>query len=437
MNGARVLTAFARRSFWAILPALSFLWATPSPGAGRLFEQPFLLADPTVLGEITAISDVDRDGILDLVLMASAVRVLRGNGDATYQQIQSFSPGGVWPALAALNRDLYPDLVWTVQTSPATISVKLNNGDGTFGPELPMVASGRSMHLEDVNGDSKRDMVHLESSNLRVRLGNGDGTFSPFANTYSMATTAEELEIADLNGDGKKDVVVMNGSTLSTFLGNGNGTFQPRLDLATAGSQDVALGDVNEDGYLDAVVGSTGSSVYLHLGIGSGAFSSGSSIPSASSPISVALADLDQDTHLDIAASHNIYVPGVGIFVYGVSTVMGNGDGTFDPLALWHAAATGNLLVADTDGTGSPDLLVNNSLLLGNGDGTFGKVRRVATGAGPERVAVGDVDGDGDADAVSANRGGSTVTAALGNGDGTLGSPTSYATDANPNAIAL
>jgi hypothetical protein len=149
----------------------------------------------------------------------------------------------------------------------------------------------------------------------------------------------------------------------------------------------------------------------------------------------VAVGDLNQDAHLDIAVAQQI--SGVGSGVFGVSTSMGNGHGTFDPMTLWDVGSNGPLVVGDLDGTGSPDLFVDNSLLLGNGDGTFGKLRRAATGAGPRRVALGDVDGDGNPDVVSANTGASTVTVALGSREGGISTSASYATDATPNAVVL
>ena len=76
--------------------------------AGRQSEQPFVLADPSVISGITLTSDLDRDGVQDMVLMSPSVRVFHGNGDGTFREVQTFSPAGVWPALADLNGDLYP-----------------------------------------------------------------------------------------------------------------------------------------------------------------------------------------------------------------------------------------------------------------------------------------------------------------------------------------
>src|SRR5207249_660081 len=60
------------------------------------------------------------------------------------------------------------------------------------------------------------------------------------------------------------------------------------------------------------------------------------------------------------------------------------------------------------------------SVLVGNGDGTFQPVRTFAVGTNPTSVAVGDFNGDGNPDLVVANSGSNTVSVLLGNGDGTF-----------------
>ena len=114
-----------RATRWIGLTAL--LVALPANAATRSFEQPFLFADPSRTSGWSVSGDVNLDGHLDLVMFGSNATVLDGDGTGSFVSVQTFSVSED-KALGDVNGDAYPDLV-----GPSL--VKLNNGDGTFGPE--------------------------------------------------------------------------------------------------------------------------------------------------------------------------------------------------------------------------------------------------------------------------------------------------------------
>jgi len=102
-----------------------------------------------------------------------------------------------------------------------------------------------------------------------------------------------------------------------------------------------------------------------------------------------------------------------------------------------------SVALGDLDGDGNLDIVTANywdnnvSVLSGNGDGIFAAQSVFAAGDGPESVALGDLDGDGDLDIVSANSDDDTVSLLLGNGDGTFAAQSAFAVGDGPESVAL
>jgi hypothetical protein len=213
------------------------------------------------------------------------------------------------------------------------------------------------------------------------------------------------VAVADLNGDGKPDLVVGNNcsdancdGSVGVLLGNGDGTFQPVATYPTGGSFAfaIAVADVNGDGKPDVLV--------------------------------------------------LTYVKSVNVNSVGV--LLGNGDGTFQPAVTYNSGGLfpSSVAVADLNGDGNPDLVVENGqccgtgvatvgVLLGDGNGIFQPVVTYKSGRGTNgtSIAVADVNGDGKLDIVAstssvdnngANKG--LVSLRLGNGDGTFQSEQTY-----------
>jgi len=99
--------------------------------------------------------------------------------------------------------------------------------------------------------------------------------------------------------------------------------------------------------------------------------------------------------------------------------------------------------VGDFNGDGKLDLAVANqdantvSILLGDGTGNFTTASSPATGSYPYSVAVGDFNGDGKLDLAVVNTDSNTLSILLGDGTGNFTAASSPATGINPLSVAV
>ena len=227
--------------------------------------------------------------------------------------------------------------------------------------------------------------------------------------------------------------------------------------LGNAESHAVALGDVDGDGDLDAVVANSdvASRVWVNQGGGQGGpagqFASGQAL-GAGLAADVALGDVDGDGDLDVFLVSALFA--------GTSQVWLNQGGAQGGLAGQFADSGQDLgglralavALGDMDGDGDLDAVVampagpaalgdgpdaanaGNAVWLNNGSGTFSDSGQ-SLGGNRQHVALADLDGDGDLDAFFASNGANTVW--LNNGAGTLSDSGQSLGSANSSHVAL
>ncbi len=258
---------------------------------------------------------------------------------------------------------------------------------------------------------------------------------SEFTNVTEAAgitpfTGSEGVSVGDFNQDGYDDFFVTVPFGKNRLYKNmGDGTFTEIAESAgVALSEDIksrssVWGDVNNDGWPDLFVGNRNTQDYLFLNLGNEQFeeiSLSAGIFQTGNPISVNMADLNNDGFLDIYISNSMAHNGV---------YLNNQDNTFafhsfSSQAMDTGLAMGTVLF-DYDKDGDIDIyLVHdgfepNFLYQNDGTAVFSEVAAstgVNTASFGMGVDIGDVNNDGWMDIYITNLGDNLLLLSDGNG---------------------
>jgi hypothetical protein len=324
-------------------------------------------------------------------------------------------------AAGDLNGDGFPDLA-IASCSDFSLPYALGNGDGTFGQWQggPTYKQPCYVLLADVNQDGKVDAITSTTVYVVVGFGDGRGRFtSSVSCPTGTATGPGPLTVGKIDGHTVIVGVDYLASQIFILSAKPTGCSKPRV-LGSGGSSpsDIAVGDLNHDGIDDIVVANHGAyygkgNIAVRLGKGHGRFDRPVTYRAGLNPVSVVLGDFNHDGNLDAA------VAGVGT---DVDILLGKGDGTFWPSKRYPAAGGGGSIVtADLNGDGNLDMVVLTSVgssggvsvLLGNGDGSFQPPVKFKTGAGVGQVIVADFNHDGKPDLATINNADSSFSILL------------------------
>jgi VCBS repeat protein len=260
------------------------------------------------------------------------------------------------------------------------------------GTRINVGGAPSAVELADFNHDGKLDIAvaNSGSKDVTILLADGAGGFKSAAGSpFPTGNDPNDLAIGDVNNDGNLDLAFANHDTkyLTVLNGDGKGGFKPAPGSPfTVQSRPhphgVAIGDFDGDGWADLATDDWGNNrvTVLFNDKKGGFLSPGNSFPVGQMPYQkLRAADLNKDGKPDIVTTN---------FEGGnITVLLADGKGGFKE-------ATGSpfdsnkqpfaVAIGDLNGDGIPDLAVGHysghisdtsgdrmTILLGAGDGTF------------------------------------------------------------------
>ena len=229
---------------------------------------------------------MDNDGKLDVVGGASSpgmVTINYGDGKGGISKPQNLAVVGDVRsvAVADINEDGLPDIIFSVQKESSGIRVWLNKSGRRWELEKGPIEINKYEGIDtaDINGDGHLDIIAANATSvaqggIQVWLGDGKGNW-PVETGPTISGEYMDVLAADLNQDGNQDLIGSGWGihgVLRVWLGDGTGNWSSTNPLEKGSFYGLSICDLNSDGHFDILAGSHRKGVRIFLGDGSGDF---------------------------------------------------------------------------------------------------------------------------------------------------------------------
>ncbi|HPE98425.1 MAG TPA: T9SS type A sorting domain-containing protein [Chitinophagales bacterium] len=340
------------------------------------------------------LGDVDGDGDLDLLVSGKdpinrRTILYLNDGSGSYSEVPDTPFTGLefgHAAFVDVDMDNDLDLLITGNDHAPIYYAELylNDGNGSFSlsegtPFTPCVEG--EFAFSDVDGDNDPDLLMTgytaEGNGIaELYINDGSGSFTessgPFEPVASSAVT-----FFDMDNDGDQDVVIaglndMGIAVTNIYANDGSGVFSSwSADLIGLQLVDLDAGDTDGDGDLDLVFTGTTDPYEAVAGIyendGSGNFSLLAGTPFTGANLgTINLADLDNDGDLDIIQTGNTDV----IDTFTSNVYENTGSNIFVAVDSLEDAYLTSTAIGDIDNDGDLDAVILG--ISNDADNTFG-----------------------------------------------------------------
>lgn len=342
------------------------------------------------------------------------------------------APGSV--EVADFNHDNFPDLAVTSETD-SSVTILLGNGKGSFTSpgNSPFFAGStpNDLCIADFNKDGNPDLAfpNHERKYLTVLLGDGKGNFtqaknSPF--TTEGMPHVHGIATGDFNNDGWPDLVTdsWGNDKVEVLFGDNTTSFGNQRKFFKVGNrpyQRLRSADLNSDGINDIVTTNTeGNNVTVLLADGKGGFNeaAGSPFPCGDNPFGIAIGDVNADGKPDLAIINSPSSMAEGKGKNGLTVLLNDGTGKYTMLkgSPFQAGQNPNrIAIGDVNGDGLNDIVTSDYegnriylFIMDKAHRLTGK--SIATGGHPKGITIADLNNDAKADIVICNNADNNIT---------------------------
>ncbi len=228
-------------------------------------------------------------------------------------------PNLSFAAVADFNNDLRPDILGLLKgdyySNPSSVMAFKNLGAGKFGKAKIIEKAYYGVTAGDFTSDKFADILlgNIMDDTVTLYKGNGKGAFTA-GPVLKPGDVGANLGQADFNKDKKLDIICGGSQSAWTYLGKGNGTFGGKKTFPAWHwlSNGFALSDLTRDGKLDVAEPLLGG-IDIHAGKGTGGFAPPVRIGQGlyfgrnndlNGSQNVAAGDLNNDGRPDLAGAH-------------------------------------------------------------------------------------------------------------------------------------